>query len=43
MRVIYFLHLGSGQIILVTLYAKYVRENINPKMLRRLKEVFEND
>lgn len=42
MRVIYFLRLDSGQIVLVTLYAKNVKENINPNILRRLKEVFEN-
>jgi RelE toxin of RelEB toxin-antitoxin system len=41
-RVIYFLRLNSGQIVLVTMYAKNVRENIDPKLLRRLKEVFEN-
>ena len=42
-RVIYFLRLNSGQIVLVTMYAKNVQENINPNMLKRLKEVFEND
>ncbi|MGD0844790.1 MAG: hypothetical protein ABSA06_10530 [Geobacteraceae bacterium] len=41
-RVIYFLRLNSGQIVLVTMYAKNVRENIDPKLLRRLNEVFEN-
>jgi len=41
-RVIYFLRLNSGQIVLVTMYAKNVQENIDPKLLRRLKEVFEN-
>lgn len=41
-RVIYFLRLDPSQIILVTMYAKNVIENINPKILRRLKEVFEN-
>ena len=41
-RVIYFLHLNPGQIVLVTMYAKNVQENIDPKLLRRLKEVFTN-
>ncbi len=41
-RVIYFLLLNSGQIVLVTMYAKNVQENIDPKLLKRLKEVFEN-
>ena len=41
-RIIYFLRLNSGQIVLVTMYAKNVQENIDPKLLKRLKEVFEN-
>jgi len=41
-RVIYFLRLASGQIVLVTMYGKNVRENIDPAPLRRLKEIFEN-
>ena len=41
-RVIYFLRLNSGQIVLVTIYAKNVQENIDPNLLKRLKEVFEN-
>lgn len=41
MRVIYFLRLASGQIVLVTMYAKNVRENIDPGLLKRLKEGFE--
>lgn len=41
-RVIYFLQLNSGQIVLVTMYAKNVQENIDPNLLKRLKEVFEN-
>ena len=41
MRVIYFLRLASGQIVLVTMYAKNVRENIDPSLLKRLKEGFE--
>jgi hypothetical protein len=41
-RVVYFLRLNSGQIVLVTMYAKNVQENIDPNLLKRLKEVFEN-
>jgi hypothetical protein len=41
-RVIYFLRRNSGQIVLVTMYAKNVQENIDPTLLKRLKEVFEN-
>lgn len=41
-RVIYFLRLSSGQIVLVTMYAKNVQGNVDPKLLRRLKEVFEH-
>ncbi len=41
-RVIYFLRPRPGQIVLVTMYAKNVRENIDPGILRRLKETFEN-
>ena len=40
-RVISFLRLASGQIVLVTMYAKNVRENIDPSLLKRLKEGFE--
>ena len=39
-RVIYFLRLGQGQIVLVTMYAKSVRENIDPGVLRQIKESF---
>ena len=41
MRVIYLLRLASGQIVLVTIYAKNVRENIDPRLLKRLKEGFD--
>ena len=41
-RVIYFVRLASGQIVLVTMYGKNVRENVDPALLRRLKEGFEN-
>ena len=41
-RIIYFLRLRAAQIVLVTMYAKNVRENIDPGVLKRLKEIFEN-
>lgn len=41
-RIIYFLRIGPGQIVLVTMYAKNTRDNIEPKILRRLKEAFEH-
>jgi mRNA-degrading endonuclease RelE of RelBE toxin-antitoxin system len=41
-RVIYFLRLNSGQIVLVTMYSKNVQEDIDPNLLKRLKEGFEN-
>ena len=41
-RVIYFRQVASGQIVLVTMYAKNARENIDPVLLRRMKERFEN-
>lgn len=42
LRVIYFYRLNPEQVVLVTMYAKNVQENIDPKLLRRLKEMFEN-
>lgn len=41
-RVIYFLRLNPDQIVLVTMYAKSAQGNIDPKLLKRLKEVFTN-
>lgn len=41
-RVIYFLRLGPGEIVLVTMYAKNVRDNIDPVILKRLKEAYCN-
>lgn len=41
-RVIYFLRTAAGQIVLVTMYAKNVKENIDPALLKRLKEKFED-
>lgn len=40
-RVIYFLRLQSGEIVLVTMYAKNVRDNIDPKLLRELRQQYE--
>ena len=40
-RVIYFLRLRSGEVVLVTMYAKNVRDNINPKLLRELRRQYE--
>ncbi len=42
MRIIYFLRLRPDQIVLVSIYAKNVQENIDPILLRRLKEMFED-
>lgn len=39
-RIIYFLRLVHGQIVLITLYAKNVQDNINPQLLKRIKESF---
>jgi hypothetical protein len=40
LRIIYFLRPAQDRIILVTLYGKNVRENIEPSTLRKLKEAF---
>ena len=42
-RVIYFLRLASGEIVLVTMYAKNVQDNINPKVLRELRQWYEKN
>jgi hypothetical protein len=39
-RVIYFLRNAEGLIVLVLLYAKNVRDNVEPGLLRELKERF---
>lgn len=39
-RIIYFLRLEYGQIVLITLYAKNVQDNINPQLLKHIKENF---
>ena len=41
-RVVYFLRVGLGQIVLVTMYAKNVRDNIDSAVLKRLKEAYQN-
>lgn len=41
-RVIYFLRLDPEQIVLMTMYAKNVQENIDPRLLRRLKRMYED-
>ncbi len=42
-RVVYFLRLGPGQIILVTAYGKGEREDVPREWLRRLKEAFDHE
>lgn len=42
LRVIYFWRRSDGQIVLVTLYAKNVTDNIAPATLRTLKEAFDD-
>lgn len=42
LRVIYFWRRADGQIVLVTLYAKNVTEDIAPATLRALKEAFDD-
>lgn len=41
-RVIYFNRSSAGAIVLVTMYAKNVKDNIDPGLLKRLKERFEH-
>jgi hypothetical protein len=43
LRVVYFLHLEHGAIVLVTMYSKNVRDNIDPGLLKRIKEAFEDE
>lgn len=40
-RVIYFLRLREDEIVLVTMYAKNVRGNIDAKLLKRLRKSYE--
>ncbi len=40
-RVIYFLHTVEGSIVLALLYAKNVRDNMEPKLLKQLRARFE--
>jgi hypothetical protein len=41
-RVVYFLRTAAGEIVLITMYAKNVKDNIDPALLKRLKERFGN-
>ena len=40
-RVIYFLRLNNGEVVLVTLYAKSVQDNIAPALLKKIKATYE--
>lgn len=40
-RVVYFLRLGAGEIVLVTAYAKNEREDVPREWLKRIKETFD--
>ncbi len=42
-RVIYFVRLNADEIVLVTLYAKNVRDNIDAKTLKRLRQAYEEN
>ncbi|EQD50637.1 hypothetical protein B1A_09732 [mine drainage metagenome] len=41
-RVIYFLRIAEGSVVLVLLYAKNVRDNVDPGLLRQLKARFDH-
>ena len=40
-RVIYFLRLREDEIVLVTMYAKNVRGNVDAKLLKQLRKAYE--
>lgn len=40
-RIVYFLRLQADEIVLVTMYAKNVCDNVEPKLLRDLKRIYE--
>lgn len=40
-RVIYFLRVGADEIVLVTMYAKNVRDDIDAELLRKLRQTYE--
>ena len=42
-RIIYFLRIPPGQIVLVTAYGKGEREDVPRDWLRKIKEAFENE
>lgn len=41
-RVIYFLRTAAGSIVLVLLYTKNVRDNVEPELLKQLKARYEH-
>ena len=41
LRVIYFLQLEDGTIVLVSIYAKSVQENIDPRTLKEVRLAYE--
>ncbi len=42
-RIIYFLRLPPGQVILITAYGKGEREDVPREWLKKIKEAFENE
>jgi mRNA-degrading endonuclease RelE of RelBE toxin-antitoxin system len=42
-RIIYFLRISRGQIVLVTAFGKAEREDVPREWLRKIKEAFENE
>ncbi len=42
-RVVYFIRLAPGQIVLVTAYGKGEREDVPRQWLRRIKEAFDDE
>ena len=40
-RVIYFLRVGADEIVLVTMYAKNVRDDVDVGLLRKLRQTYE--
>jgi hypothetical protein len=42
-RVIYFLRVRWDEIVMVTMYAKNVRDNIDPNLLRELRQQYEKN
>ena len=42
-RVIYFIRVGADEIVLVTIYAKNVRDDVDAGLLRKLRQTYEED